>query len=598
MIKLSDYVTRFLVEKGVHDIFLVSGGGIMHLVDSVGRQEGLSYICNHHEQACAIAAESYARRRGHVGACLVTTGPGGTNALSAIPGAFVDSVPVFVLSGQVRRDLIADYHRLRQYGPQEINIIDMARPVVKYAATVMDPLEIHRELERAWTLATTGRPGPVWINIPLDVQGAMIDEALLLPPDPPAAQPLLPPLDLEPILALLAQAKRPLWVLGNGIHVGNAYAQMRDLLERSGIPAILTIGGLDLLEEEHPLNMGRFGPVGQRRANFALQTADLLMAVGASLSVASIGFNTEGFAPNAKKVSVNLDAAELDKPNLKLDLGIHAEAGDFMAAMATALELAPIGPFPRWLEACTDWKQRYPTLVPDYYQDLGHVNTYVMAEALSRELGPGGTMITGNSLDIVSVYQSFQAKRGQRIYTNINYGAMGWDLPAAVGACVASGRGRTILFTGDGSIQLNLQELLTIKQYQLDIKIFVINNQGYESIRSTQRNYFESRFVGSDPATGIGNPDYARLAEAYGFTYERIGTNDEIPARLGPFLSRPGPGLCELVASYDQPRSPRVTSVRREDGRMESRPLEDMFPFLPPDEVAANMWISHGDPVE
>jgi len=592
MIKLSDYVTRFLVEKGVHDIFLVAGGGIMHLVDSVGRQEGLNYISNHHEQACAIAAESYARRKGHVGACLVTTGPGGTNALSAIPGAFVDSVPVFVISGQVRRDLIADYGKLRQFGPQEINIIDMAKPVVKYAATVMDPLEIRRELERAWSLAVTGRPGPVWINIPLDVQGALIDEALLLAPDPPPAS--APAVDVAPVMALLAQAKRPVWILGNGIHVGNAHAEMRELLDRSGIPAILTIGGLDLLEEEHPLNAGRFGPVGQRRANFALQTADLLLAVGASLSVASIGFNTEGFAPGAKKVSVNLDAGELDKPNLKLDLGIHAEAGDFMSAMTAALEQSPVGPFPDWLEACAGWKRRYPTLVPDYYQDLGHVNTYVMAEALSQELSPGETLLTGNSLDIVSVYQSFRAKRDQRIYTNINYGAMGWDLPASVGACVAEGNRRTILFTGDGSIQLNLQELLTIKQYKLNIKILVINNQGYESIRSTQRNYFESRFVGSDPATGIGNPDFQKLAEAYGFTFERIATNDEIPGKLGPFLSSPGPGLCELIASYDQPRSPRVTSVRREDGRMESRPLEDMFPFLPPEEVDANMQIARG----
>lgn len=589
MIKLSDYVTRFLVEKGVHDIFLVTGGGIMHLVDSVGRQEGLNYIANHHEQACAIAAESYARRKGHVGACLVTTGPGGTNALSAIPGAFVDSVPVFVISGQVRRDLIADYGRLRQYGPQEINIADMARPVVKYVATVMDPKEIHRELERAWSQATTGRPGPVWINIPLDVQGSMIDEAELLPPDPPPAE--IPAPDLAPAMALLAQAKRPLWVLGNGIHVGNAREAMRSLLDRSGIPAIFTIGGLDLLEDGHPLNMGRFGPVGQRRANFALQNADLLLAVGASLSVASIGFNTEGFAPGAKKVSVNLDAAELDKPNLKLDLGVHAEAGAFMEAMAASLEAAPAGPFPGWLEACADWKRRYPTLVPDYFQDPEHVNTYVLAEALSQELQPGETLITGNSLDIVSVYQSFAAKRDQRIYTNINYGAMGWDLPGAVGACVAAG-GRTVLYTGDGSIQLNLQELLTIKQYKLDIKVFVINNQGYESIRSTQRNYFESRFVGSDPATGVGNPDYQKLSEAYGFTFERIGTNAEIGTKLGPFLSAPGPGLCELIVSYDQPRSPRVTSVRREDGRMESRPLEDMFPFLPPDEVAANMRIS------
>jgi acetolactate synthase-1/2/3 large subunit len=465
----------------------------------------------------------------------------------------------------------------------------MARPVTKYAVTVTDPREIRRELERAWQLAVSGRPGPVWINLPLDVQGAMIDEASLIPPDPPPPAP--PRADVAPVLELLAQAKRPLWVFGAGIHIAAATAGMRALVEASGIPAVFTIGGMDLLEEEHPLNMGRFGPVGQRRANFALQNADLILAVGASLSVASIGFNTAGFAPKAKKVAVNIDEAELYKPNMKLDLAVHGELGAFMEDLRAGLEQRPAQPSPRWLPACAGWKARYPTVTPDYLEDPEHVNTYVFAEALSRAVSAEDTVVTGNSLDIVSLYQSFRIRRGQRVYTNINYGAMGWDLPGAVGACLASGNRRTILVTGDGSIQLNLQELLTIKQYKLDIKIFVVNNQGYEAIRSTQKNFFNSHFVGSDPASGIGNPDYAHLAAAYGLGYAYIANHSGMGERIAAFLAQPGAGLCELNVDYHQPRSPKASSFRREDGTMESRPLEDMAPFLPREEIHENMHL-------
>jgi acetolactate synthase-1/2/3 large subunit len=589
MIKLSDYVMDFLVAKGIDHLFMVTGGGIMHLQDSAGRKDGLTYICNHHEQACAIAAESYARRRGRVGAILVTTGPGSTNALSAIPGAFVDSVPVFVISGQVRRDLIADYHRLRQLGPQEINILDMVRPAVKYAATIVDPREIWREMERAWDAATSGRPGPVWINIPMDVQGAMLDEADLLPPDPPPPHP--PRADTKQALALIVEARRPLWIFGAGIHMAHALEEMRDLLQEGGFPAVFTIGGMDLIEEEHPLNMGRFGPVGQRRANFALQNADLILAVGASLSIASIGFNTAGFAPQAKRLAINIDAEELRKPNLALDVAIHGELRQFMRDLRKDLERHPARPSPRWLQACEHWRTRYPTVTPDYLEDRKHVNTYVFAEALSRALDPEDTVVTGNSLDIVSIYQSFRVQRGQRVYTNINYGAMGWDLPGAIGACLDSGNHRTILVTGDGSIQLNLQELLTIKYYRLNIKIFVVNNQGYEAIRSTQKGFFDGHLVGSDPGSGIGNPDYAHLAAAYGLRYDHIADHDGMEARIAAFLAEPGPGLCELNVSYHQPRSPKASSFRREDGTMESRPLEDMAPFLPREEIRENMHL-------
>jgi acetolactate synthase-1/2/3 large subunit len=593
MIKLSAYVTNFLAGKGVEHLFLVTGGGIMHLQDSAGSTSGLTYVCNHHEQACAIAAESYARRTGHVGALLVTTGPGATNALSAIPGAYVDSIPVFVISGQVRTDLIADYSRLRQLGPQEINIDDMARPVVKYMATVMKPLEIRRELERAWNHMTTGRPGPVWLNIPLDVQGAMINEADLLQPDPAPAPP--PRGDVTEALAMLATAERPLLVFGAGVQIAHARDEMRALLETSGVPAVFTIGGMDLLEEEHPLNMGRFGPVGQRRANFAVQNADLILALGASLSVASIGFNSAGFAPRARKLAVNIDAEELRRPNLKLDAAVHGDLAAFMSDLRDGVSKHPVRMSPRWLPACERWKERYPTVTPDCFTDTAHVNTYVFSEVLSRLLDAADTVITGNSLDVVSVYQSFKVKRGQRVYTNINYGAMGWDMPAVVGACFAAGNHRTILVTGDGSIQFNIQELLTIKQYKLPIKIFVVNNQGYEAIRSTQKNFFGGHLVGSDPASGVGNPRYDKLAEAYDMNYAHIPNHDGMEQRVAAFLAAPGAGICELNVAYDQTRSPKASSFRREDGTMESRPLEDMAPFLPREEIAENMHLFDTD---
>ena len=593
MIKLSTYVMNFLAEKGVQHLFLVTGGGIMHLQDSAGRTDGLTYVCNHHEQACAIAAESYARRSGRVGALLVTTGPGATNALSAIPGAFVDSIPVIVISGQVRTDLIADYTRLRQLGPQEINIDDMARPVVKYIATVMRPLEIRRELERAWNLAVTGRPGPVWLNLPLDVQGALINEADLVPPDPAPAPP--PRGDVAEALAMLAAAERPLLVFGAGVHIAHAREEMRALLETCGVPAVFTIGGMDLLEEDHPLNMGRFGPVGQRRANFAVQNADLILALGASLSVASIGFNTAGFAPRARKLAVNIDAEELRRPNLKLDAAVHGDLAAFMSDLRDGVSRRPVRMSPRWLPACARWKERYPTVTPDCFNDTEHVNTYVFAEVLSRLLGADDTVVAGNSLDIVSLYQSFKVKRGQRVYTNINYGAMGWDLPAAVGACFAAGNRRTTLVTGDGSLQFNIQELLTVKQYKLPVKIFVVNNQGYEAIRSTQKNFFGGFLVGSDPASGISNPDYEKLAAAYDMNYAYVRSHDGMEPIVAAFLAAPGAGICELNVSYDQVRSPKASSFRREDGTMESRPLEDMAPFLPREEIAENMHLFDSD---
>jgi acetolactate synthase I/II/III large subunit len=590
--KVSDYVVDFLRDRGIEDIFTVSGGGIMHLVDSLGRRPGVRYICNYHEQACAIAAESYARVRDAVGACIVTTGPGSTNALSGIAGAFVDSVPVIVISGQVRRDIIADYTKLRQLGPQEINIDGMAKPVVKYFRTLMDPTRVRYELEAAWWHATSGRPGPAWINIPLDVQGAELDEKTLVGFDAPLDKPAV---DLERKISesieMFSQAKRPVIIGGNGIHLSAAEPLFVEFTEKLGAPVLLTVGGVDLIPEHHPLNMGRFGPLGQRRANFTVQNSDLVLTIGASMSISSIGFNTAGFAPKAKRIMVNVDEHDLAKVNYAADLAIPADAGDFMREFLAQIGQRPVDPRASWWDACRLWKSRYPTITPDYEGDPNHVNSYYFSRVLSEFLPAGGVVVTGNSLDFWSVFQSFEVKAGQRVFTNINYGSMGWDLPAAVGAAVGRPGQMVCLPTGDGSIQFNIQELLTIRMNQLPVKIFVLNNDGYESIRATQRNFFDGRFVGSDRGSGIGNPDYRHVAQAYGIAYEHIARNDELSAKIPRVLNSPGPVLCELNLSSEQPRSPKSMSIRKPDGGFETRPLEDMFPFLPPDEVYANMHM-------
>ena len=590
--KVSHYVIDFLRERGVTDIFTVSGGGIMHLVDSLGRRPGVRYICNYHEQACAIAAEAYARVRDGVGACIVTTGPGSTNALSGLAGAFVDSVPVLVISGQVRRDIIADYSKFRQLGPQEINIEAMARPVVKYFKTVMDPATVRYELEAAWWHATSGRPGPAWINIPLDVQGADFEpnEAPRFEaPRASTAQDVAS--SVAQAIRMLLEAKRPVVIGGNGIHLGRAQEMFQQFVAKLGAPVLSTIGGLDLLGEDNPLYMGRFGPTGQRRANFTLQNSDLVLSIGASMSISSIGFNTAGFAPKAKRIMITNDPHDLAKPNYKPDFAIAADANEFCREFLAQTKDIDFVFSPRWREACAQWKSRYPIVTPDYLADAENVNSYVFARELSASLDSSAVVVTGNSLDIVSILHSFEVKQGQRIFTNINFGAMGWDLPGAVGACIGSGDRQTCLMTGDGSLMFNLQEMLTIRANNLPVKIFVLNNDGYESIRATQKNFFEGNLVGSDFRSGIANPDFRHLAEAFGFQYAHIATNAEIAEKLPDLLAAPGPLLCELKLSPDQPRSPKTMSYRREDGTFETRPLEDQFPFLPREEIHENMHL-------
>jgi acetolactate synthase I/II/III large subunit len=601
VIKLSDYVAEFLVSRGVRDVFLVSGGGVMHLLDSIGRHDGLRYFCTRHEQACAIAAEGYARATNQPGVCLVTTGPGGVNAVSGIVGAWVDSIPLVVLAGQVRRDLVADYRKLRQMGPQEGNVVGMAGPVTKYAVSVTDPRMIRFELERAFHVATSGRPGPTLVEIPIDVQGSMIDEGDL-PSFDPAAEDRLERTDavrdgVKATVEALARAERPLFVAGNGIHLAGAEAALARLLRVAPVPVVLPDSAKDLVAEDEPMYMGIFGTAGQRRANFAVQNSDCMVALASGLCVKKTGFNYKGFAPGATKVFVDIDEHQLSDQVIAPDIAVLADMAEFLPALVEELERTPLAARKKWLDACASWKQRYPLMVPEYYRDPQFISGYAFMDVLSDKLGSSDVLVAGNGLDTVSYIQVFRVKEGQRTMTSANWGAMGWDLPLAIGASVGSGR-RTICVTGDGSVQLNLQELATIRYYALPIKVFVYNNQGFASIRATQRSMMDGRFVASDPASGVDNPDFRLLAEAFGLAFERIADKDQIEAGIANVLATDGPVLCEVIVSPDEEIQPKASAFRREDGTLESRPLEDMAPFLPRDEVWQNMHLFDADTTE
>jgi acetolactate synthase-1/2/3 large subunit len=597
MVKLSDYVIQFFVDRGVRDAFLISGGGIMHLLDAVGRNDGMRYFCNYHEQACAIGAEGYGRATGRPGLCLGTTGPGAINALSGMLGAWMDSVPLVLIGGQVRTDIIADYDKMRTKGPQEGNTVGMAKAVTKYAVTIKDPRRIRYELERVYHQATAGRPGPVVLEIPLDVQGAMIEESDLegyVPEPARASSEQILAAGAAAVIEAIRSAKRPLFVAGNGISLSGSRRLLYDLLEHTGVPIVLPITAKDLVHEDHPSYLGVFGAAGQRRANFAIQNCDCLVGLAAGLNLHKVGFNLPGFAPKARRMLVDVDEGQLKYQAVKPELAVQADIGDFMREFIKLAGAAALRPPDRWLSACAGWKRRYPIMTQDYYQDPDHVNTYVLMDVLSDALDPDDQITTGNGTEVVSFFQAFRLKAGQRAYIS-GWGSMGWDLPLSIGTCIGNGRKRTVCVTGDGGIQWNIQELLTIRNYDLPIKVFISNNAGYTCIRATQKNFFQGRFVGSDPQSGVANPDFRHLAAAYRIPYIHIRSNGELKDGVARALEIDGPVICDLNVAVEQGISPRVSSFRRDDGTFESRPIEDMAPFLPREEVWENMHLFDQD---
>ncbi len=590
MIKVSDYIIQRIAEEGVGHIFMLPGGGCMHLVDSLGRNQRIKYVCNLHEQACAIAAEAYAQYTNDMGVALVTTGPGGTNAITGVAAAWLDSTPMLVLSGQVKRaDLIGD-RGVRQMGFQELDIVRMVTGITKYAVTVTDPLSVRFHLEKAFHLARTGRPGPVWLDIPLDVQAATIEPDSLpryLAERKPRqiSEDRLAQL-VDQVMAHLRVAKRPAILLGNGVRLAGAGRIFLDVTELLKVPVLTTWKALDLLPDDHPLFAGRPGAIGQRGANFALQAADLLLVIGARLDLGQTGYNHKNFAPRAKKIIVDIDEAEINKLDMPIELPVCADARAFLSALASHLAGHCLSDWSTWINRCQEWRRRYPVMLPEYSKFEDGISIYALVDALSEQLSPEDLIVPGSSGACSEVtMQAFRVKAGQRVFNSEGLGPMGFGVPAALGGCIASGGRRTVCIDGDGGFHMNLQELETIRRLALPIKFFVLDNGGYESIRATQRNYFDGRFTASSPEGGLTLPPIGPVVEGYGIAYASSEKSDDLWEGVHRVLSATGPIICRVKVSSRQVTAPRISSKQLADGTMVSTSLEDMWPFLDADEL-------------
>ena len=600
--RVADYIASFLADHGCRHVFGVTGGGAMHLNDAFGEEERLHCIYNHHEQASAMAAESYARLSGNPAIVNVTTGPGGINALNGVYGAWTDSVPMIVVSGQVKRETCMafnDVPGLRQLGDQEVDIIGMVRGITKFAEVVREPSQARRLLEEAWYQATNGRPGPVWLDVPIDVQGAEVEPASLMGFEPPRSKLLSGKAlsdAMESVRDKVSAAKRPVILVGGGIRAAKARDQLLELVEKWRIPVVTAWNAHDVIWDDHPLYAGRPGTIGDRAGNFAVQNSDLLLVLGSRLNVRQIGYAWPSFARAAFKIWIDADDAELRKPTVRPDLAINADLADALRDLVKK-EPPPEAPdLEAWRSRCSKWRERYPVVLPEYRKQSEPVNPYIFVEKLFESLEDNEIVVCADGTACVVTFQAARLKKDQRLYTNSGSASMGYDLPAAIGAAVASGR-RVVCLAGDGSIQMNLQELQTIKTNRLPIKIFILNNGGYHSIKQTQANFF-GRLHGCDATSGVECPDAETMARAYGFPFTRVSEATSFDSALKAALSGDGAAICEVVLDPTQPFSPKQSSRRLPDGRMISAPLEDLAPFLERDELAANMLIPLWDESE
>ena len=589
-IKLSDYIAKRL--KEIYNIplfFMVSGGGAMHLNDSLGRY--IPYICNHNEQACAIAAEGYARVSQKLAVVNVTTGPGGLNCLNGVFGQWTDSVPVLYISGQVKYSTTMDSCKdipLRQLGDQEVDIISVVKPLTKYAVMVTKPEEIKYHLDRAIHEATTGRKGPVWLDIPINVQSALIDEKDLIDFDITCkAAPSAKECKTDEILKRIEAAKRPLIIAGHGIRLSGMKDTFLKLIKKLNIPVVTTFNGIDLLPSDFPNCIGRIGTIGQRAANFALQNADLVLCLGTRNNIRQVSYNWENFAKKAFKIMVDIDAAELQKPLVKPDMAINADLEDFLPLLETEAKNIEKK---EWLEFCKNLKTKYSFKnTPEYNQNGEKINVYHFIHRLTELLKEKDVCVTANGTAIVASVQTAVIKENQRYFSNSGDASMGYDLPAAIGACLANNKKNTVCLAGDGSIMMNLQELQTIVHNNLPVKIFIINNDGYSSIKQTQNNFFEGRNTGAGRTSGVSLPDFVKVGQAFGIESFKLEKPDEVDNVIEKTLNAANPVICEVLVNPDYIFSPKLSSKKLPDGTMVSPSLENMYPFLPEDEYKSNM---------
>lgn len=602
-IKVAKYISEFLVEHGIRDCFMVTGGGAMHLNDALGHQEGMHCTFNHHEQACSIAAEGYTRMTGQLAAVCVTSGPGGTNAITGVMGGWLDSIPMFVLSGQVKRETTiwsCPELNLRQLGDQEFDIIHSVSNMTKYAAMVTNPIQIAYHLEKALFLALNGRGGPVWLDIPLDVQGAVIETEEMEHFDAQAegmaeAVFLRENIDLSEkariILQKIKEARAPLILVGTGVRLGRAEELLLKLVDRLKIPVVTAWNANDAIAWDNPYFAGMPGTVGTRPGNFAVQNCDLLLSLGCRLNIRMIGYNRFDFAKDAYKIIVDIDPVELQKPTIRPDMPANADVKELLEALL-AEEYQPQNKHESWVAWCRDLIRRYPVVLDGYRQkDDEFMNPYVFMEKLFAQFEEGERIICGNGSACVITFQAGKIKQGQRMFTNSGCAAMGYGLPAALGVAVSDNSSRVICIDGDGSVMMNIQELATIVHNRLNIKLIILNNNGYHSIRQTQANLFQPPFVGIDQESGVGFPDFGKLAGAFGMRYFLVDKEEDCDEILLKALNSEGACICEVMLDPKQNFAPKSASRVLPDGRIVSPSLDDMAPFLDRDEFAKIHYV-------
>lgn len=580
--KLSDYVWDYVSKLGVKHVFMFPGGGAMHLVDSLGKNQDMEYVTLLHEQACAMAAETYSRIDYNLGVALVTTGPGGTNTVTGVAAAWLESTPMLIISGQAKTEDLKDGYGVRQRGNQEIGIVDVVSSITKYAVTVKDPHQIKYHLDRAVYEAGSGRPGPVWLDIPLDIQAAEIDVEKLKSYVPEAEKSEASEKLYKQVaktVELLKEAKRPVIIAGQGIERNNGKKAFRELVERLQIPMLFSWIAVELLAYDHPCNLGKPGMVAPRYSNFTMQDSDLIIAIGTRLDPAMIGYNPDDFAPEAKKVIVDIDDNELNKFKFDVDLKIQADATAFIKELLKQTKEIQLD-VSDWLKQCQAWRAKYPVVLDEFKKDEGAVNPYFFIDTLSDKLADDDVVIPGSSGAGIDVFwMCIKNRKNQRMLATGSLGSMGYGIPAAIGACLASGK-RTICVEGDGSLQLNIQELASIKGMNLPIKIFVNGNGGYLSIMNMQRNHFGGNFVGANDTSHLYIPDIVKVAEAYGLKTFEIETHEGAADVISQALEAEGPTLCYVHMKDDIPIQPKVMSRVTENGSMVSGTLRDLWPFL------------------
>ena len=596
LVKLSDWVAQSCVDHGARYVFMVTGGGAMHLNHSLGTHPQLECIFNHHEQACAMGAEAYGRLNNDLAVVNVTSGPGGTNAITGVYGAYVDSIGMVVISGQVKYETTVRSTglALRQYGDQELDIEPIIRPITKYCAMVTDPKTIRYHLEKAFYLARSGRPGPVWLDIPLDVQNARIDPETLTGFDSKEVDEPWRATDLEAaakdIFSRLLAAKRPVVFAGGGVRLSGKHKVFIELIEKLGVPVVSGWNAHDVIWNEHALNCGRPGSIGDRAGNFTVQNADLLLILGSRLNIRQVSYNWKSFAREAYKIWVDIDAVELQKPSVQADLPIHANLSEFLPMLARSCYPGPTQAHREWLSWCRERVARYPAVIEEYWH-RPEINPYCFMQALFDALKEDQIIVTGNGSACVVSFQAAKLKKGQRLWTNSGCASMGYDLPAAIGVAKAAPGKKIICLAGDGSLMMNLQELQTIAGYNLPIKIFILNNNGYSSIFQTHRNFFNGVEVGAGPKSGVSFPNFEKLARGFEIEYMSCASHHDMSVTIEAVMLSDSPSICEVLLDPDQSFAPKLGAKQHPDGRITSPPLEDLSPFLSREELLQNLLI-------